>query len=87
MKSRLKLNTEMVLRKQIFKNIKIYKFKQKNIEKNILIYFNPIQDGGGGGGGGKKAPPNSFYPLTSTDVGISPQNFLTFIFDPFPALV
>ena len=74
----------MVLRKQIFKNIKIYKFKQKNIEKNILIYFNPIQDGGGGG---KKAPPTSFSPLTSTDVGISPQNFLTFIFDPFPALV
>ena len=84
MKSRLKLNTEMVLRKQIFKNIKIYKFKHKHIEKNILIYFNPIQDGGGGGG--KKAPPTSFSPLTSTDVGISPQNFLTFIFDPFPAL-
>ena len=79
----------MVLRKQIFKNIKIYKFKQKNIEKNILIYFNPIQDGGGGGGGGggKNAPPTTFSPLTSTDVGISPQNFLTFIFDPFPALV
>ena len=56
----------MVLRKQIFKNIKIYKFKQKNIEKNILIYFNPIQDGGGGGGGGgaaKKGPPYQFFPF------------------------
>ena len=54
----------MVLRKQIFKNIKIYKFKQKNIEKNILIYFNPIQDGGGGGGGGgQKGPPNQFLPI------------------------
>ena len=63
MKSRLKLNTEMVLRKQIFKNIKIYKFKQKNIEKNILIYFNPIQDGGGGGGGGAKRSPLPVFPL------------------------
>ena len=55
----------MVLRKQIFKNIKIYKFKQKNIEKNILIYFNPIQDGGGGGGGGggQKGPPYQFFPF------------------------
>ena len=57
----------MVLRKQIFKNIKIYKFKQKNIEKNILIYFNPIQDGGGGGGGGAppppKRPPLPVFPL------------------------
>ena len=53
----------MVLRKQIFKNIKIYKFKQKNIEKNILIYFNPIQDGGGGGGGRQKGPPYQFFPF------------------------
>ena len=53
----------MVLRKQIFKNIKIYKFKQKNIEKNILIYFNPIQDGGGGGGGGAKRPPQPVFPI------------------------
>ena len=53
----------MVLRKQIFKNIKIYKFKQKNIEKNILIYFNPIQDGGGGGGWGQKGPPYQFFPF------------------------
>ena len=53
----------MVLRKQIFKNIKIYKFKQKNIEKNILIYFNPIQDGGGGGGGGGGPPPQKRPPL------------------------
>ena len=52
----------MVLRKQIFKNIKIYKLKQKNIEKNILIYFNPIQDGGGGGGG-QKGPPYQFFPF------------------------
>ena len=32
--------------------------------------INPIQDGGG-----KKMPPNSFPPVTSTNVGISPKNF------------
>ena len=36
-----------------------------------------------GGGGGKKAPPTSFSPATSTNVEISPQNFLTFSFNPF----
>ena len=45
--------------------------------------LNPIQDGGGGGGGGgKKAPP-----VTSTNLGFGPQNFLTFSFDPFATLV
>ena len=34
---------------------------------------------------GQKAPPSpiSFPSVTSAKVGISPQNFLTFIFDPF----
>ena len=40
---------------------------------------NPIQDGGGGGGGGQKGSPTSFSPVTSTNVGISPQNFLALI--------
>ena len=47
-------------------------------------YLNPIQDGGGGG---KKAPRTSFYPVNSTNVGISPQNFPTFGFNPFATLV
>ena len=38
---------------------------------------------GGGGRGGKKAPPTSFSPATSTNVEISPQNFMTFSFNPF----
>ena len=33
--------------------------------------INPIQDGGGD----QKGPPTSFYPVTSTKVGISNQNF------------
>ena len=37
--------------------------------------------------GGPKKPPASFSPVTSTTVGISPQNFLTFSFDPFATLV
>ena len=47
--------------------------------------FNPIQDGWGGGGA--KTLPTSFSPVTSTNVGIRPQNFLPFSFDPFDILV
>ena len=32
-------------------------------------------------------PPTSFSPVTSTNIGISPKNFLTFSFDPFSKLV
>ena len=42
------------------------------------------------GVGGAKAPlppPTSFYPATSTNVGISPQNFMTFSFNLFATLV
>ena len=50
---------------------------------DAVDYFNPIQDGGWG----KKAPPTSFSPVTSTKVGISLQNFLTFTFNPFDRLL
>ena len=43
---------------------------------------NPIQDGGG-----PKRPPTSFFPITSANVKISCQNFLTFSFSSFPTLV
>ena len=46
--------------------------------KNI----NPIQDGEG-----QKGPATSFSPVTSTNAGIIPQNFLTFSFNPFDRLV
>ena len=46
-------------------------------------FLNPTQDGGGGA----KRPPTSFPPVASTDVGISPQNFLTFSFNSFDRLV
>ena len=38
-------------------------------------------------GGAKKAPRTSFSPVTSTNVGFGPQNFLTFSFNPFATLV
>ena len=38
------------------------------------------------GGGGKKAP-YQFFPVTSTNVRISPQNVLTLTFNPFAILV
>ena len=44
--------------------------------------INPIQDGGG-----KKMPPTSFSPVTSTNVGTSPKNFMTFSFNLFATLV
>ena len=50
------------------------------------IYLFRIK-GGGGGGGEQKGPPTSFSPVTSTNVGFNPQNFLTFSFNPFTTLV
>ena len=41
--------------------------------------LNPNQDGGGG----KKPPPTSFTPVTSTNITIGPQNFLSFSFNVF----
>ena len=55
---------------------------------NDSIIVNPIQDGGGGGGRPhKKATRTRFSPVTSTNVPISPQNFLTLRFNPFATLV
>ena len=47
--------------------------------------LNPIQDGGGG----QKAPPppTSLFPVTSTNVRISPQDVLIVSFNPFATLV
>ena len=40
----------------------------------------------GGGGGAQKGPPTSFSPVTSTNAGFGPENFLTFCFNPFATL-
>ena len=42
---------------------------------------------GGEGRRRKKAPLTSFSFVTSTNVGFSPKNILTFSFNPFPTLV
>ena len=44
--------------------------------------FNLIQDGGA-----KKVPHTSFSSVTSANVRISPQNFLSFVFNLFATLV
>ena len=36
---------------------------------------------------GQKGPPTSFFPVTSTNIGIGPYNFLTFSFNPFATLM
>ena len=47
-------------------------------------HFNPIQDGEGGA---QKGPPRTIFPpVTSTNVGSNPQNFLTFSFNSFVTL-
>ena len=42
---------------------------------------------GARGGGKSVPPPNSFFLVTSTNVAISPQNFLNFSFNPFDTLM
>ena len=61
-----------------------YSLTEKSI-KSFQVGFNPIQDGGGRGD--KKANPISFLSVTSANVGIIPQNILTFSFNPFATLV
>ena len=64
-----------------------------SIVDKFYLNVNPIKNGGkggvGGGGGGVGVvlycP--SFSNVTSTNVGINPQNFLTFSFNLFAALV
>ena len=51
-----------------------------SLQWEIDLILNPTQDGG-------KDLPASFSPVTSTNVGIRPQNILTFIFNPFDKLV
>ena len=55
-------------------------FKTQKELHHCLTTLNPIQDGGE-----QKGP--FFFPVTFTNVGISPLNFLTFSFNPFVTLV
>ena len=57
-----------------------------NNKKRYLTLFRMGECWEGGGGQGGDAP-TSFYPVTSTNVGISPQNSLTFSFNPFATMV
>ena len=50
----------------------------------VVLSFNPIQDEGGVE---QKGLSTSFSPVISTNLGISPQNFLTFSFNPLATLV
>ena len=55
---------------------------------DVLTLLRIAGEGGGGRGeGGTKRRRYWFSPVTSTNVGISPQNFLTFSYNPFATLV
>ena len=58
-------------------------FKNMSIAKTLQVTLTLFRMGGGG----KKASPTSFSPVTSTNAGIKPQNFLTFSFNPFATVV
>ena len=82
-----------------FPSVYLMSFSDKNTnitEKNVSnalsnnlnwlhakkLSLNPTQNGGKG----QKGPPTSFSPVTSTNLGISSQNFPTFSFKPLPHL-
>ena len=50
------------------------------------MYHYPVSSGLGEGEG-QKGSPTSFSSVASANVGISPQNFLTFSLNPFATLV
>ena len=57
----------------------------------MIASIDTIQDKGMAWGGGELKnlcpPSTSFSPVTSANLGISPQNFLTYSFKPFVTLV
>ena len=59
---------------------KLVFFGQKGFRFSFFLTLLRIGVGGG-------APPTSFLPVTSTNVGIRPKNFLTFSFNPSATLV
>ena len=67
---------------KILRNTQYYKTFLMNIPDQL--YINPVQEGGA-----KSVPPPVFplQLLPSTDVEISPKNFLTFSFHPFATRV
>ena len=62
---------EVKIRKKTFKPIQNWGFTLISGEKLLMSAFNPT----------------SYSPITYTNVGVSPQNFLTFSFNPFATLV
>ena len=75
-----------VIHIRALKQVLNYGLNLKKIHK--VIQFNHTLDGGKGRAkGAKKPPPISFSPVTSTNVGISPQSFLTLNFTPYDRLV
>ena len=60
------------------------KSEYPNSTKKSIAYSQALNYSGWGG---KKAPPTSISPITSTNVGFSPKNFLIFSFNPFATLL
>ena len=75
----LKIHADVI--KQLLKTISDTScLKFHSLWKRFLTLFRM-------GEGVAKRSPTSFFPVTSTNVGVSSQNFLTFSFSPFVTLV
>ena len=61
-----------------------YLYSKSEHPKKSIAYSQALNYSGWGG---KKAPPTSISPITSTNVGFSPKNFLIFSFNPFATLL
>ena len=78
-------NSDIFVHINLYENFNFFKCNPQKYQHNshynfLLKIFNPIQDGGT-----KSFPP--LTPVTSINVEISPQNFLTFSFNPFATMV
>ena len=62
-------------------------FTFKSLQLDIVVNFSNDKHKFRKGRRGQKGSPTSFSPVTSTNVGFGPQNFLTFSFNPFATLV
>ena len=79
----------LLLQKLHEENLGCYQLKipQKVLEIVWFDLFLTLFSLGVKEGGGGNSPLTSFFPVSSTNVEISPQNFSTFSFNPFSPLV
>ena len=71
-----------------YQNISVTEKSSKSSGKKGWLFLNKQTEGANSpySDGGSKRPLYHFFPVTSTNVEISPKNFLPFSFNPFATL-